>query len=442
MQTEFPWGNSVLKVNVPKHWKILGQLKPKSIQPKGSIVDLVGQGLANPIASSRLSEKDLRNKEITLVVDDHSRPTPVSEFICPVVDQLFEAGADNHKITILIATGVHRSSTQSELEKKLGNEICSRFKVIIHDSSDLESLADLGITKRGTPVQLNKQLTKSDFIVCLGAIEPHLLLGFGGGLKMLLPGCASAKTVGKNHLQGIEEDLFDFVGTLGNASGMRLDLEEGAAMLNKDIFIVNCALNENAKPVRFFCGDPIAAHREGEKFVASLSGMEIPEQSDIVLTNSFPMEADLRQSTKCMGNAMYAVKQSGVILGCLKCENGLGEMPKSGKTLPYPLLRQIVKIIGQNRILPLAQKVRKNSPVEEVFISHFGLQMLRRNQLGIFSDSPLLPEDLGKRLGFVRSFTDLDRLFQWANSKSPKNPTAWIFPIGGTSYATNSAMRS
>jgi nickel-dependent lactate racemase len=33
-------------------------------------------------------------------------------------------------------------------------------------------------------------------------IEPHLLLGFAGGSKMILPGLASSRTIAENHMQG------------------------------------------------------------------------------------------------------------------------------------------------------------------------------------------------------------------------------------------------
>jgi nickel-dependent lactate racemase len=103
----------------------------------------------------------------------------------------------------------------------------SRFRWRCHNAHDLHQLVQLGQTSRGTPVLLNRLLLEADLIVCLGALEPHLLLGFGGGLKMIIPGCAGAETVGRNHLQGVDAEHFDYVGVPGQESPMRLDLEEG-----------------------------------------------------------------------------------------------------------------------------------------------------------------------------------------------------------------------
>ncbi len=59
---------------------------------------------------------------------------------------------------------------------------------------------------------------------------------------------------------------------------MRLDLEEGARLLQRDIFIVNAAMNEHAQPAKFFCGDPVKAHRAGERFVADTFAWKFPNR--------------------------------------------------------------------------------------------------------------------------------------------------------------------
>jgi len=276
---------------------------------------------------------------------------------------------------------------------------------------------------------------QSDLVLCIGAVDPHLLVGFGGGLKTIIPGCAGAETIGKNHLQGVDPDNFDAVGVHGDHSPMRSDLEEGALLSGREFFIINAAMNEEAQPTRFFCGDPFQAHRAGEEFVESLVRLQVPEQADVVLANSFPMDSDLRQSAKCLGNSLHACKPGGVMLGCLRSEHGLGEVPLAKKTLPYPVMRTILKVIGKDRVLPLVKRAKSGEPVEEVFIAHFGLQMMRRNNLAIFSDSPRLPLDVGRKMGLARSFTDVETMIHWAADRAPRQATVWAFPCGGSTYA-------
>jgi lactate racemase len=441
-KVELPWGNGSLNVRLPETWSVLGELRPRTAPKLASIMSACAEALKEPIGTGRLSARDLAGKRVVLVVDDHSRPTPVKEFIQPVLDELAQAGAPDDAVDILVATGVHRPSRLEEVERKLGRDVMSRYRWQIHDAYDSGGLVALGTTSRGTRVFLNRLVQEADLIVCVGALEPHLLLGFGGGLKMIIPGCAGAETVGKNHMQGVDPDHFDYVGERGDDSPMRLDLEEGARLLGKDIFIVNAAMSEEARPVRFFCGDPIHAHRVGEDFVDSLVRLDVSEPADVVLTNSFPMDADMRQSAKCMGNSLFATKPGGVLLGCVRCEQGLGEMPLARKTLPYPLMRGLLKVIGKNRVLGLVQKAKKGEPVEEVFLGHFGLQMLRRNHLALFSDSPKLPPDIGRKMGLAKSFTAVEHMIAWAEAKAPSSATIWIVPAGGVTYVRQGTVSS
>lgn len=433
---EVPWGSDLLNVGVPDKWRILGELKPKGMTIQVSPAESCAQALSEPIGATRLASRNLSGKRVLILVDDHSRPTPIKDFLSPILDELATAGVSKDNIEFLIATGVHRTSRPEEVRNKLGPEIMSTYSWRCHDGYDTSGLADLGTTSRGTRVIVNRKLLDADLIVCVGAVEPHLLLGFGGGLKMIIPGCAGAETIGKNHMQGVDPDHFDYVGTNGENSPMRLDLEEGALLLRREIFIVNAAINEHARPAKFFCGDPILAHRMGERFITDTTRLEVPEQADIVIANSYPMDADLRQSLKCIGNSLYASKPGGIMMGFARSLNGLGEMPLAKKTLPYSAMRTILKIIGKKRVLPLVEKAKKDEPVEEIFIGHFGLQMLRRNHLAIFSDSKLLPQDIGRKMGLARSFTDVPSMMNWAVSKAPSQATVWVFPYGGSTYAS------
>jgi len=429
---ELPWGAQTLSVPLPAGWRVLGRLEPRRMDAPADVPVACARALADPIEAVPLQHRDLADCRVVIVTDDHSRPTPVAELLPAVLDALVQGGARDEKIEILLANGVHRASRPEEVERKLGRDVMACFRWRCHDAHDDASLADLGTTSRGTHVLVNRLLVDADLIVCVGAVEPHLLLGFGGGLKMIVPGCAGNETIGRNHMQGVDPDNFDFVGA--DISTMRLDLEQAAGLLNKEVFIVNAVMNAEGRPTRFFCGDAVEAQRAGAAFLRDIVGLPVSRQADVVLTNSHPMDADLRQSAKCLGNTLYACRPGGVMLGCVRCEHGLGEMPIPKRTLPYPLLRLLLKVIGKERVLPLVKRIKQGEPVEEIFVGHFGLQMLRRNHLALFSD--ILPPDTGKKVGLARTYDDLGQMLQWAARRVPADASVWVFPFGGATYAT------
>ena len=95
-----------------------------------SEVDLVADALANPIGSERLSELAKGKKTCTIISSDHTRPVP-SHIIMPQLLSELRKGNPDIEITILVATGMHRPTTQEELEDKYGKEIVNHEHFVI-----------------------------------------------------------------------------------------------------------------------------------------------------------------------------------------------------------------------------------------------------------------------------------------------------------------------
>jgi hypothetical protein len=356
----------------------------------------------------------------------------VYQFFAPVRDALLAAGVARRDMEILFALGVHRPMTEAEVQAKVGPGNLAGHRWHNHNCQDPAQLLPLGTTSRGTPVALNRLLPQFDLLVPLGAIEPHLLLGFSGGAKMILPGCAGALTIGQNHLQGTAGGRFNYVGALPEDSPMRQDLEEGAALLRQEVFLVNAVLNAKGEIVRFFCGDLRKAFRAGAEFVRKHAQAVIPEPADVVITNSRPFDADLRQGMKCVGNTLYAARPGGVVIGMLRCTQGIGDVPEPSWTLPYPLLRRLLRLIRAKAVLRWLERLRPHDPAEQRFLGHFGLQMLRRNHVWLYGEN--LPVDMGRKLGMVRQFLDVEGMIRAARRKVGRRATVAIFPYGGATY--------
>ncbi len=162
----------------------------------------VAEALDDPIGCAPLRELIRPNTDVTIVVSDKTRPVPTGIILPPVLDELNASGVDDARITILIATGLHRPNTDEELAEMLGADVLGRIKVINHNARDKDSQVYLGKTKSGTPVWLDRALYKAKFRILTGYIEPHFFAGFTGGRKAILPGCAGLETIAHNHGAG------------------------------------------------------------------------------------------------------------------------------------------------------------------------------------------------------------------------------------------------
>ncbi len=429
---EVPWGETSLTVSLPKNWNLLGTLEPGKAEPLDDPNQALREALQAPIGAGPLKDRDLSRARILIAVEDSTRPTPVHLFFGALKEALLTAGARRENISLLMALGVHRPMTREEVASKVGEENLEDLAWDNHDARDASGLVDLGTTTRGTSIRFNRKLAEADLILCVGGIEPHVLLGFSGGVKMLLPGCAGAETIARNHLQGVSPERFDLVGVHPDDSPMRLDMEEAAGMLGKEIFIVNSVMNHEHRICAFFCGHPVEAQRKGVALSRQIHGVAVPEPADVVLTGSAPMSFDLRQSMKCVGNNLFAVRPGGPIVGFLGCEQGIGDVDIPSKSLPHPVLRTLLRVLGPSRIMGFVDRMKKGAGVEEKFLAHFSLQVCRRNPLHLYSDN--LPDWVGKKTGLFRQYADIPRMLDTVSRKAPRNATVWFAPYGGITY--------
>lgn len=429
-RVELPFEGATIELRLPTGWRVVSELTPRSLPGVDDVAGALVDALDHPIGCGTLETFDLKGKKIVLAVDDITRPTPTHLFFATLIEHLLQHGASKDDILIVTALGIHRPMTQEELEAKLGKDAIRGIRWENHDSRDPAKLTDLGKTSRGTEVSLNHNLRDADLVVCVGAIEPHLLLGFGGGLKMIVPGLAAEHTIAQNHMQGVSAAKFNYVGA--SMSDMRLDLEEAAQKIGKPYFIVNAVMNEKLEICRFVCGDPIAAHREGIETVRKINAHEIEARADVAIVGSNPMNADLRQGMKCIGNVEQSVKENGLILALLECSNGIGDLALPPKALPQRVLRTILRVLGRNRVLWFVDKVKRGAGVEERFIAHFSMQVARKNEMYVYSRK--LPSDTGKRLGLFQQFSDLQTMMDAASKYAPKDARVLVYPHGGVSY--------
>ena len=92
------------------------------------------EALAKPIGSPLLRDMVSGGKQVAVIVDDGTRPTPASEILTVLLPLLIEAGCPKEHITIVMALGTHVAMTQEELAAKLGAGVVSTYKVVHHNA--------------------------------------------------------------------------------------------------------------------------------------------------------------------------------------------------------------------------------------------------------------------------------------------------------------------
>jgi nickel-dependent lactate racemase len=293
--------------------------------PRGADADADGPGqvrraLREPIGAPRLRDIVHPGERVTVVTSDITRPIPSAVVLPEVLSELDAAGVRRRDVTVVFALGSHRKHTQEEKRRLVSDAVYETVRCVDSDGGDC---VRLGVTSRGTPVDVFAPVAAADRVVCLGNIEYHYFAGYSGGMKAIMPGVSTRDAIQANHslmtLDAAAPGRLD-----GNP--VREDIEETARFLRVD-FIVNVVLDEKKRIIRAFAGHPVRAHREGCAFLDGLYGIPIARRADIVVVSpgGFPKDINLYQAQKALDNAGRAVREGGVVILVAACPDGLGE---------------------------------------------------------------------------------------------------------------------
>ena len=283
---------------------------------------IIREAMAHPIGSEKLGALAAGKRNCVLIISDHTRPVP-SKNILPAMLAELRQGNPEIEITLLVATGCHRGTTKAELSDKLGEEIVSSERIVVHDAGDADANVKIGALPSGAPLVIDRLAANTDLLIAEGFIEPHFFAGFSGGRKSVLPGVCDRVTVLGNHCSRFIDSEFTRAGVL-KGNPIQTDML-AAAELARLRYIVNVVINEDKQTVAAFAGDPVEAHLAGCAFLRPYCEVET-DQADIVITTNggAPLDQNVYQCVKGMSTAEAAAKLGGVLILLAECADGVG----------------------------------------------------------------------------------------------------------------------
>jgi len=315
---ELKYGKGSVKLEVP-NGSIIATLYPNKVERAPDDVSEIERAVANPIGSPLLEELARGKRTAVIVVPDVTRPLPRAKMLAPLLERLHAAGIPDSAITIIFGLGTHRAHSAEERLNLVGPEIHQRIRCIDHD---MEQCVRLGVTSRGTPVEVSKEYLQAELKLSIGEVELHYYAGYTGGAKAVLPGVSSKESVQENHKMMLMPGAASGV---SEGNPVREDMEEAAKMAGLD-FTLCAVLDESGEAMQAFAGDFIAAHRRAAAVVDKAFKVRIPKKADIVLVSSggFPKDINLYQAGKAIENAKYAVRDGGTMIVFAECAEGIG----------------------------------------------------------------------------------------------------------------------
>jgi nickel-dependent lactate racemase len=326
MRIDFAFGRTGLTLELPEGFEYR-LLEARSGAPLDDAPAAIAKALDAPIGCPPLADLARGKRSAAISVCDITRPAPNSVVLPPVLERLEAAGIPREGITILIATGLHRPASEAEIREICGKETAARYRVLNHHARELSEHCDLGRTAAGTPVHVDARFVSADLHLTLGFIEPHLMLGFSGGRKLIAPGLAAQETIKVLHSSRFMRDSRAVEGSM-ETNPLHQELLEISRLARHD-FLVDVALGRGTplRPITaVFAGEPVAAHREGVRFVSQVMLETLDHPVDAVITTAagYPLDLTFYQAIKGITAASHIVKPGGKILILAACEEGAG----------------------------------------------------------------------------------------------------------------------
>jgi len=324
MQIRLKYGETGLNLEFPETPNFVGVLYPQEAEVLTDPEEAVQQSLATPIESAPLQELARGKSDAVIVISDITRPVPNALLLPIIIQHLEAAGIPSAKITILIATGIHRPNEGQELERLVGKTIATSYRVINHFSKNQDDMALVGYIGDGVPALVNRHYLAADLKILTGFIEPHMWAGFSGGRKSILPGISSVKTLEFMHGPEMVAHPLTRYGVLeGNPfheAGLAIMEQAGAD------FIVNVTLDTSKRLTGVFSGHPVKAHLKGVDFLSHHCVRTLEHPLDFVVTTNAgaPLDCNLYQTSKGISGVAGATRDGGVILVASECLEGFG----------------------------------------------------------------------------------------------------------------------
>lgn len=327
MNITMRYGRTGMPLQVPDDLDVQ-VLRLNPLPPLQDAAAAIENSYRSPIELSSLDRLARGRESACIVISDVTRPVPNEQILEPMLGCLHDSGIPEDKITVLVATGLHRPNEGAELEEMIGPHIKENYRVANHVARDSKAQTPLGevplgINGHSAAVAIDSAYLQSDLKITTGLVEPHLMAGYSGGRKLVCPGIASAETIMQFHSPPMIGHPRAYAGNV-QENPVHIMSRAVAGLAGVD-FICNVTLSEDRHITGVFSGDLDAAHAAGMAYVDQQSKVACAP-ADIVITSGagYPLDTTLYQAVKGMVGALPAIKQGGTMIIAASLTEGIG----------------------------------------------------------------------------------------------------------------------
>ena len=313
------YGRGHLRISLPEGARA-------TVVRKHPLPVLVDPPAAVAAALAPLGEIARGRTSACILVCDVTRPVPNGLFLRPMIETLLRAGVVGERITVLIATGLHRPNEGEELEAVLVDLwVAANLLVANHHARRAEDHVDLGMTERhAVPIHLDRRFVDAELRIATGLVEPHFMAGWSGGRKVVAPGVAGEATIRTFHsARFMEHPLAMQCNLAGNPlheAQLEIVRRLGA------VYALNTVLDDERRLVHVNFGEVEESHARAVAFARASTAVGVGRRFRTVVTSSagHPLDRSYYQTVKGMVTPLDILEPGGTLIMASECAEGMG----------------------------------------------------------------------------------------------------------------------
>ena len=433
-----PWGPlERLSLELPPEWPEADVICPDLSGALTNYPDSLSTALECLEGLEPLDRLARPGSTVAIIVDDPSRWTPVRAALPIVLERLHAAGVGREDVSISVGVGRHRGVDSAAMRARVGDEVVDNYPCHSPPLDDPAHYVYLGETPQGVPVRVFRPVAQADLRILVGSVLPHLQAGFGGGYKLIFPGCSHRSTLVSLHGQGLNGHAGRLLGGDVAVNPMRVAIRAAAGLLPGPCLSISHLLGDQGQVLRVGAGHPdtvqdILSDEARRRFEAPPA---LP--ADLVVAGNAPWPGDPMMSFKVLLQHRAAGKPGGVLAGFFWTNPA-----EIDRSFPMGALKAIAATgaIGgfvACRGLELTDRIAAAVGSPASFMIRWARELVVDRTVLVYA--PPLHERFGPRLGPVHLFADQASLWQTAaRTVRPDQHEAIrvrIFPHGGLTYA-------
>jgi nickel-dependent lactate racemase len=300
---------------------------PDAVVGLGSPESTLTEEQVRTIAAQALVPLDLAGKRVLLIVPDSTRTAPVGLLFRVIHDLI---GQQTRSLDVLIALGTHPPMSEEAIHRRL--EITAaeragkyrRVRLLNHAWDDPAALASVGtipaaeigelsggLFEMDVDVSINRAVFGYDWLIIVGPVFPHEVVGFSGGNKYLFPGIGGAAILNFFHWLGA---VITNPRIIGNKwTPVRRVVDRAAAMVPVPK-LAFCMVVQGSGLAGLYAGTPEAAWSRAADLSNRLHIVYKDRPFHTVLSCAPPMYDEVWVGGKCMYKLEPVVADGGELI--------------------------------------------------------------------------------------------------------------------------------